>query len=44
MILPGNAQLRVSLGQRVKGGASIIAIIHPGLDEPSHDVLAESFA
>ena len=44
MILPGSAQLRVSLGQRVKGGASVIAVIHPGLDETSHDVLAESFA
>lgn len=44
LVLPGNAQLRVSLGQRVKGGASVIAAIHPQQDEPSLDVLAESFA
>jgi phosphatidylserine decarboxylase len=44
VLLPGNAHLRVSLGQRVKGGASVLADIHLALDEPSLDVLAESFA
>ena len=44
LLLPGNAQLRVSVGQRVKGGASIIAAMQLHQDEPSLDVLAESFA
>jgi phosphatidylserine decarboxylase len=44
VLLPGHAHLRVKLGQRVKGGASILADIQPTQDEPSLDVLAESFA
>jgi phosphatidylserine decarboxylase len=44
VLLPGHAHLRVALGQRVKGGASILADIHPAQDEPAVDVLQESFA
>ena len=44
VLLPGHAHVRVALGQRVKGGASILADIHPPQDEPSLDVLQESFA
>jgi phosphatidylserine decarboxylase len=44
VLLPAHAHLRVALGQRVKGGASILADIQPTEDEPSLDVLAESFA
>ena len=44
VLLPGHAHLRVTLGQRVKGGASVLADIPPAEDEGSLDVLAESFA
>jgi phosphatidylserine decarboxylase len=44
VLLPGHAHLRVALGQRVKGGASVLADIPPAEDEGSLDVLAESFA
>jgi phosphatidylserine decarboxylase len=44
VILPGHAHVRVALGHRVKGGASVLADIHPQQDEPSLDVLQESFA
>ena len=44
VILPGNANLRVAKGNRVKGGASVLADIRPVQDEPSLDVLEESFA
>jgi phosphatidylserine decarboxylase len=44
VLLPGNAHLRVAKGDRVKGGASILADIQPGQNDPSLDVLAESFA
>jgi phosphatidylserine decarboxylase len=44
VLLPGHAHVRVALGQRVKGGASILADIHPTQDEPLLDVLQESFA
>ncbi len=44
VLLPGHAHLRVALGQRVKGGASVLADIQPAEDEGSLDVLAESFA
>jgi phosphatidylserine decarboxylase len=44
VILPGHAHVRVALGHRVKGGASVLADIHPPQDEPSLDVLQESFA
>jgi phosphatidylserine decarboxylase len=44
VLLPGNAHLRVAKGDRVKGGASILAVIQPGQNGPSLDVLAESFA
>jgi phosphatidylserine decarboxylase len=44
VVLPGHAHVRVVLGQRVKGGASVLADIQPVQDEPSLDVLAESFA
>jgi phosphatidylserine decarboxylase len=44
VVLPGHAHVRVVLGQRVKGGASVLADIRPVQDEPSLDVLAESFA
>lgn len=43
VLLPGHAHLRVVKGQRVKGGASILAVIHPTQDETAQDVLAESF-
>jgi phosphatidylserine decarboxylase len=42
--LPGHAHVRVALGSRVKGGASVLADIHPQQDEPALDVLQESFA
>ncbi len=41
--LPSRAHLRVVVGQRVKGGASILADVQPIHDEPALDVLAESF-
>jgi phosphatidylserine decarboxylase len=44
VVLPGHAHIRVVLGQRVKGGASVLADIQPVQEEPSLDVLAESFA
>ncbi len=44
VLLPGHAHVRVALGQRVKGGASVLANIPPAEDEGSLDVLAESFA
>jgi phosphatidylserine decarboxylase len=44
VVLPGHAHVRVVLGQRVKGGASVLADIQPVQDEPALDVLAESFA
>jgi phosphatidylserine decarboxylase len=44
VVLPGHAHVRVVLGQRVKGGASVLADIQPVQEEPSLDVLAESFA
>ncbi len=44
VVLPGHAHVRVALGQRVKGGASILADIQPQQDEPSLDLLTESFA
>src|SRR6202789_2702816 len=44
VLLPGHAHLRVALGQRVKGGASGLANIHPPQEDPSLDVLQESFA
>jgi phosphatidylserine decarboxylase len=44
VLLPGHAHVRVAVGQRVKGGASVLADIQPAEDEGSLDVLAESFA
>ena len=44
VLLPGHAHVRVALGQRVKGGASVLADIHPPEDDPSLEVLQESFA
>jgi phosphatidylserine decarboxylase len=44
VVLPGHARVRVALGQRVKGGASVLADIQPSTDETSLDVLQESFA
>jgi phosphatidylserine decarboxylase len=44
VLLPGHAHLRVTLGQRVKGGASVLADIHPPQEDPSLEVLQESFA
>jgi phosphatidylserine decarboxylase len=44
VILPGHAHVRVALGHRVMGGASVLADIQPPQDEPSLDVLQESFA
>ncbi len=44
VLLPGHAHLRVVVGERVKGGASILADIQPIEGNPSLDVLAESFA
>src|ERR1700678_2640345 len=43
VVLPGHARVRVALGQRVKGGASVLADIQPSPDETSLDVLQESF-
>jgi phosphatidylserine decarboxylase len=42
--LPGHANVRVALGSRVKGGASVLADVRPEQDEPALDVLQESFA
>src|ERR1700761_1956188 len=42
--LPGHANLRVAKGQRVKGGASVLADKQPIQDEPSLGVFEESFA
>jgi phosphatidylserine decarboxylase len=44
VLLPGHAHVRVALGQRVKGGASVLADIHPPEDDPALEVLQESFA
>ena len=44
VVLPGHAHVRVVLGQCVKGGASVLADIQPVQDQPSLDMLAESFA
>jgi phosphatidylserine decarboxylase len=44
VVLPGHARVRVALGQRVKGGASVLADIQPLPDEISLDVLQETFA
>jgi phosphatidylserine decarboxylase len=44
VILPGHANLRVAKGNRVKGGASVLAVIQPLQNEPPLDVLEESFA
>ena len=44
VVLPGHARVRVALGQRVKGGASVLADIQTSPDETSLDVLQESFA
>jgi phosphatidylserine decarboxylase len=44
VLLPGHAHVRVALGQRVKGGASVLADIPPTDDQGSLDILAESFA
>jgi phosphatidylserine decarboxylase len=44
ILLPDHAHLRVAVGQRVKGGASVLADIQPAQDEGSLDVLVESFA
>jgi phosphatidylserine decarboxylase len=44
VLLPGHAHVRVALRQRVKGGASVLAVIQPTQDEGSLDVLVESFA
>jgi phosphatidylserine decarboxylase len=44
VLLPGHAHVRVALGHRVKGGASVLADIQQLQDEPSLDVLQESFA
>ena len=41
--LPPHVHLRVAVGQRVKGGASILADVQPAQDEPALDVLAESY-
>jgi phosphatidylserine decarboxylase len=42
LLLPAHAELRVVLGERVKGGSSILAYISPTNDEPSPDYLAEA--
>src|SRR3984957_3299626 len=44
VLLPGHAHGRVALGPRVKGGASVLADIHPPEDDPALEVLQESFA
>ncbi len=44
VLLPGHAHVRVALGQRVKGGASVLADIHPPQEDPALDLLQESFA
>lgn len=35
VLLPANAGLRVKVGDRVKGGASVLAAVHPAGDNPS---------
>jgi phosphatidylserine decarboxylase len=42
VLLPGHANVRVALGERVKGGSSILADIQPLEDDLAHDVLAET--
>ncbi len=44
VILPGRARVRVSLGDRVKGGSSILADLQPAETELPVDTFAESFA
>jgi phosphatidylserine decarboxylase len=44
VVLPGHARVRVALGQRVKGGASVLADVQLTPDETTLDVLQESFA
>ncbi len=44
VILPGQARVRVALGEHVKGGASILADIQPAQSESPAGVFAESFA
>jgi phosphatidylserine decarboxylase len=42
VLLPGNAHLRVALGDRVKGGASILADIELTTSEPLDELLVET--
>jgi phosphatidylserine decarboxylase len=42
VLLPGDAHLRVALGDRVKGGASILADIELTESEPSDELLVET--
>ena len=44
VLVPGQANLRVALGQRVKGGSSILAQVRPEGNDLAEDVLAETFA
>ncbi|HEV2275023.1 MAG TPA: phosphatidylserine decarboxylase family protein [Acidobacteriaceae bacterium] len=44
VLLPAHANLRVALGERVKGGSSVLAEIRPVEDAQAGDVLAEIFA
>jgi phosphatidylserine decarboxylase len=42
VLLPGKAHVRVAVGQRVKGGSSILADIPPAYEEPFIETLAET--
>lgn len=42
VLLPGHANVRVALGERVKGGSSILADVQPLENELADDVLAET--
>lgn len=44
VLLPGNAQIRVNEGQRVRGGSSVLAEVPWIENEPAADILAESLA
>jgi phosphatidylserine decarboxylase len=44
VILPDHAQIRVTPGQRVKGGSSVLAEISPAHSEPASELLVETLA
>jgi phosphatidylserine decarboxylase len=44
VLLPGHAHVRVAVGQRVKGGSSVLAEISPAQTAPSMELLEETLA